>query len=48
MGIAAAVLVLLVAGSSVFAILVIVAARKYLAAGRACRAASVFPPISIL
>jgi ceramide glucosyltransferase len=48
MGIATAVLVLLVAGSSVFAVLVIVAAQKYLAAGRACRAASAFPPISIL
>ncbi len=48
MGLAAAVLVLLVAGSSVFAALVIVAARLYLAAGRACRPASAFPPISIL
>lgn len=48
MGFAAAVLVLLVAGSSVFAALVIVAARLYLAAGRACRPASIFPPISIL
>lgn len=48
MNLAAAVLVLLVAGSSVFAILVIVAARQYLAAGRACRPAPVFPPVSVL
>ncbi len=48
MDLAAAVLVLLVAGSSAFAILVIVAARQYLAADRACRSASVYPSVSIL
>ncbi|MGE5567909.1 MAG: bacteriohopanetetrol glucosamine biosynthesis glycosyltransferase HpnI [Rhodospirillales bacterium] len=48
MDLVAAVLVLLVAGSSVYAALVIVAARQYLAAGRRTRPASTFPPISIL
>ncbi|HOL70271.1 MAG TPA: bacteriohopanetetrol glucosamine biosynthesis glycosyltransferase HpnI [Bryobacteraceae bacterium] len=48
MDLVAAVLVLLVAGSSVYAALVIVAARQYLAACRRTQPASTFPPISIL